>query len=439
MVSPFRRLMSRSISRLLMVILLLLVLYQLLGFRASGTETRHPYDVCEGLEGLKDLFVILRTGTTEAPKKLPSHLATTLRCVPHYVIYSDFEEDVAGQHIYDALKDVSDEIKESHPDFEYYNKLQQQGKGREAFSNEEIAQWSSARNTMSGRDSPGWRLDKWKFLPLADKAFRKQPDAKWYIFIESDTYIMWKSLLDWLSHYDASKPYYMGQQMQIGDVVFAYGGAGFTVSQPAMKRMVEHRNENLQFYDDFTANHWAGDCVLGKALYDTGIPLHWAYPSLSGDEPADTDFDSGFGGPERRPWCYYAASFHHLQPSEYPRFYDFEQKWNRENSTLLRHRDIFRYYVMPHFRPQLEDWDNLSDQEQMTESSFKDCRAACQKDPDCLQFSVSEYTCKTSQALKLGHKTSAAEQSSSGWMMDRIGPFMEGMDLLCNDQDWIKP
>ncbi|CAJ2512002.1 Uu.00g076270.m01.CDS01 [Anthostomella pinea] len=445
MLSPIGSCFPRSPARVLLVVLLFFVLRQLLHFRSPGQPVRlSEHSVqdddrlnCEGLEGLKDIFVLLRTGTTEAPKKLPAHFATTLRCVPNYAIYSDFEEDIAGHHIYNALDEIDPEIRASHPDFEYYNRLQ--GKGREAFTAEEIAQWSSAKNTMGGRDSPGWRLDKWKFLPLADKGYRANPRAKWYIFVESDTFILWKTLLEWLSKYDASKPYYLGQQMQIGDVVFAYGGAGFAVSNPAMKKVVEHRSANLKFYDDFTAGHWAGDCVLGKALLDAGVNLHWSYPTLSGDEPADTDFDSGFGGPERKPWCYYAASYHHLPPSEFATFSEFERRWNNENTTLMRHYDIFRNYIQPRLRSERSDWDNLSEKEQTSESSFKACRDACQSQQDCLQFSVSGYSCKTSTALKLGHKSSAEEQVASGWMLDRIEDFTKRMDAACVDRDWIMP
>jgi hypothetical protein len=330
--------LTRSPSRTFILILIVLVICQLFSIRSRESTSTfgraggayydskgRTYDACAGLEALDDYFVTLRTGTTDAPKKLPAHFTTTLRCVPHYEIYSDFEEVIEGHHVHDVLNEVNPEIVASHPDFEYYNRLR--GKGRDAFSEEEISKWTSAKNTNSGRDSPGWRLDKWKFLPLAEKAFRDRPQAKWFIFIESDTYILWKSLIAWLDHFDPSLPWYLGQQMQIGDVVFAYGGAGFAISQPALKKVVEHRNANLKFYDDFTAGHWAGDCVLGKALADVGVPLMWAFPTLSSEEPADTDFESGFGGAEKHPWCFYAASYHHLPPAEYSEFYDFEQKW----------------------------------------------------------------------------------------------------------------
>ncbi|KAI2642234.1 hypothetical protein GGS21DRAFT_295517 [Xylaria nigripes] len=432
--------LSRSPSRAFVLVLFIFVTHQLLTFRsrsAASLSFRTTDDPCAGLEGLDDLFVTLRTGTTEAPHKLPAHYTTTLRCVPQYELYSDYEEDIEGHRVYDVLDEVNPDIVASHPDFAYYNRLR--GKGRNAFTDDEMAQWAAAKNTNGGRDSPGWRLDKWKFLPLADKALRIRPQAKWYVFIESDTYVLWRSLLAWLDNYNASEPWYLGQQMQISDVVFAYGGAGFVISRPALEMVVAHRNANLEYYDALTADHWAGDCVLGKAFADAGVPLQWAYPTLSNEEPADTDFESGFAGPEKHPWCYYAATYHHLPAAEYSSFYAFEQNWYQTNHTLLRHKDVFFHYVLPQLATERSDWDNHSDNEQSTTGSFKACKTACEDDPSCMQFSLSGRTCMTSTALKLGRRVPAAEQVRSGWMLDRLDDYVARLESSCYGQDWILP
>ncbi|KAI2467312.1 glycosyltransferase family 31 protein [Annulohypoxylon bovei var. microspora] len=394
---------------------------------------------CESLRGIEDLFVILRTGASEVPKQLPVHFATTLRCVPNYAIYSDYEEDFEGHHVYNALDEVNPEIIATNPDFEYYRRLQEGG--REAFSAEELAQWAAAKNTDGGRDAPGWKLDKWKFLPLAEKALRQRPDAKWYIFIEGDTYMLWQSLLEWLAHFDSSKPHYLGMQMQIGDIVFAYGGGGIAISNPALKKVVALRNENIQTYDDFTAAHWAGDCVLGKALADSGTKLRWSFPTVVGDRPGDIDFNSTFGGHENRPWCYYATSYHHIPPAEIPRFARFEYIWNLKNTFRLRHRDVFRHYVLPRLSSEHADWDNLSEVDQSDVSSFETCRSTCESQPDCMQFSYSGNSCKTSTALRLGHQVprDTSEPMKSGWVVNRIKGYVERMDASCSHETWTLP
>ncbi|RYP52050.1 hypothetical protein DL768_002733 [Monosporascus sp. mg162] len=398
---------------------------------------------CASLEGVDDVFVILKTGANEAPEKLPVHLRTTLDCIPHYGIWSDLEENISGHHVSNALDEVDPEVIAGHPDFEYYRRLQEQG--RYAFSADEQAKWANAQNTISGRDTPGWKLDKWKFLPLADKAYRQRPEAKWFIFMECDTFIIWKNLLAWLSTMDASKPLYLGHQMRVGDVVFAYGGSGIVISNPAMKALVEHRATNLKFYDDFTGQHWAGDCVLGKAMLDAGVKLTWSWPTLLGDAVSELDFNSTFGNDDVHPWCYYATSYHHLSPLEIFQYDGFERKWRKENaSTLLRHGDIFRYLVLPKIQPEIADWDNLSADEQNSESgTLADCRSVCENQSDCVQFSLTGRICRTSKIVKLGHDRQQQDLASgrvySGWMMDRVAAFVDEMDASCRGEDWMLP
>jgi hypothetical protein len=281
------------------------------------------YGPCDSLHGLDDIFVVLKTGANDALDAVPVHLATTLQCIPHFTIYSDMEEDIDGHHVHDVLTEVDAEIQNTNPEFEYYRRLRENG--REAFTAEESSRWSSVQNTASGKDSPGWKLDKWKFLPLAEQALRARPDAKWYVIIESDSYVLWRNLLQWLSRFDASKPLYLGMQMQINDIIFAYGGSGIILSRPALEKLVRHRQQNLKSYDEFTASHWAGDCVLGKALSDAGVNLFFSWPNLFTEAPKEMDFNFTIG--TQRPWCHHVASYHHLKRADIFELSEFEKKY----------------------------------------------------------------------------------------------------------------
>lgn len=456
---------ARFIYRALSVVLAFLILYELLKLQQPYPEwlvhlkqtTPNPCGLTS-LGDLDEILVILKTGANEAPEKLPAHFNTTLRCVPHYAVYSDLEETVEGHHVYNALDEVNPEIRTTHPDFEYYQQLQE--KGRKAFSEAQLAEWLSATNTVTGRDSPGWRLDKWKFLPMAEKALRHRPEAKWYVFIEADTYIIWRNIIKWLSHFDSSKPHYLGLQMQAGDTIFAYGGAGFILSNPALEAVVEHRNSSLDFYDDYTAKHWAGDCVLGKALKDSGVSLSWSWPTLLSHNPANMNFEEAFGGnKDKRLWCHYAGTYHHLSPKEVVQFSDFERRWNSEvsahpqtarirtnraykNTATLRHNDVFRHYILPQIEPEHADWDNMSDIEQDSDSSLEGCRKTCQSQSDCVQFSLTGRACRTATVVKLGHQripTPDEERVVSGWMVDRVNDFVRRMDASCKNEKWAIP
>lgn len=288
---------------------------------------------CESLQNLNDVYVIMRTGANEAPRKLPAHFNTTLRCLSpsSYGIWSDLEEDIGGFHIGNALDAIDPEIVSNHPDFGYYRILQD--KGRNSFSEEDMTAWATAPNSDAGRDTPGWRLDKWKFLTIGDKAYKRRPDAKWFIFMEGDTYVDIGSAVKFLGHLDSKKPYYLGNPMQIGDDLFAYGGSSFILSNTAMKTLFDQHANNPGKYEDVMANHWAGDCVLGKMLKDAGIDLTWAWPTFYGDAPYDMDYNTTYGGGDITPFCHYAMTYHHLSPGDINEFYVLQQKWAKEVST----------------------------------------------------------------------------------------------------------
>ncbi|KAI0389683.1 hypothetical protein F5Y17DRAFT_110807 [Xylariaceae sp. FL0594] len=421
------------------------------------------HDPCASLGGLEDVFIIIRTGSNEVHKKLPSLLNTTLPCYRHYGIWSDREEEFAGQRIGNALDELDSGLVSQHPDFEYYRRLQEHGKGA-GFTSEEIEGWKDAPNTGFGRDVPGWKLDKWKFLPTANKAYRQSPTSKWYIFTELDTYIFWNSLLTWLSHLDASQPYYIGRQMNMGSDRFAYGGAGIIISNPAMRLLVERSENDTRAYNELTLSQWAGDYVLSKVMGDAGVELSWAWPTLEGDMPSTLDFraNSRAGYPL---WCYYATTYHHMAPENIHSYFAFDQDWdskrNASHPQFPRHSDLFRKFVLPHLSHRIDEWDNLStDVRTGDPTTFEECRAFCVDRAECLQFSFLEATgldnsniCKTLDTIKLGQKRvprpeseveglSAEEKEknrniSSGWIVDRVEGFMRDLDGRCSGQDWV--
>ncbi|TGJ87064.1 hypothetical protein E0Z10_g1676 [Xylaria hypoxylon] len=288
-------------------------------------EKGHQGDPCASLGGLEDVFVIVRTGSNEVHQKLPPLLNTTLPCFQHYGIWSDREEEFAGLHIADALDEIDPDLLEQHSDFEYYRYLQEYGKG--AVLSDEVVGWVDAPNTGLGRDTPAWKLDKWKFVPVARKAYRQHPTSRWYAFIEGDTYVLWASLLAWLSDIDASQPYYIGRQMNLGSEVFAYGGAGIIISNPAMELLIEQHTKDPEGYDELTINQWAGDFILSKVMSDAGVELSQVWPTLEGEMPSMLDLKS-MSTKGYRLWCYYATSYHHMTADDIYLYHDFEQRWN---------------------------------------------------------------------------------------------------------------
>ena len=140
-----------------------------------------------------DVLVILRTGATESQEKVPVHFRTTLRCVPHFVVHSDLDEDIEGHTVHDVLKGVSEDTKTTNEDFKLYHQLQEHGR-RGVKQQQVLTSLSgSSKGDYLRTDNAGWQLDKWKFLPMIDQALQEKPDAKWYFFMEADTYMNWNA------------------------------------------------------------------------------------------------------------------------------------------------------------------------------------------------------------------------------------------------------
>ncbi|KAK3703378.1 hypothetical protein LTR37_014484 [Vermiconidia calcicola] len=402
-----------------------------------------PQLPCRSLPGANETLVVIRTGSTELQERFSIHLSTTLRCYPNHLIFSDYEEDYHGEHIIDALESVDSEVLANHADFALYRRLKDHG--RAGLQPWELSGSDSQAIQGVGKDeNPGWKLDKWKFLPMVNRTFYGYPDVKWYVFVEPDTYILWSSLLTYLSALGHTKPHYTGSQMFIDGVIFAHGGSGFVVSKPAMQLFVDHYAAHKRELEDFTSGHWAGDCVLGKALVEAGVPFTDAWPIMQGDYPGIVPYARPDGrpiaDPNKRVWCYPTVSYHHLSPDVVEDLWQFEQHWiasqdARESGSFLRHMDVFKQYVMPRMSAAPRgDWDNESDNDEGNVDSVEACMAKCESNPDCKQYALHDGgICMTRVDPRLGR---AAKTVSSGWLRDRMLQFERNMPP-CGNEGWL--
>lgn len=383
------------------------------------------------------MSVVMRTGATEIHQKLPVQLDTTLRCLTDLLIFSDYEETVRGQVVRNVLQHVNETLVAREPDFAIYRHLQQLGR-------EGLANTTFEGSSAQGSDNPGWKLDRFKFLPMMEETLRHRPNAMWYVFVEPDTYLLWPNLIDYLATMDASEALYLGRRMYnlASPVPFAYGGSGFILSQPALQRIVEHRNAYLDDYDRFTVKEWAGDFVLGKLAQDAGIPFKRAL-SLQREPVSEVD---PLALPENQSlWCLAPVSYHHMHVDAIADLYTFEQTWRRQNpGAQLQYRHILREYIVPKLSDDdVSGWDNLSSDTQplgdaIPTDSAADCRRQCQANPDCLQYSHLHGDCHIATRVRHGRKLpqeAGHEAMRSGWMRDRILRFADAIDMTCDDED----
>lgn len=286
----------------------------------SGSQVpRPPPDgdlPCKGLEGADDIFVVLKTGATEARQKVPIHLETTLRCIPHFAIFSDLAEEIDGYQIQDALDEYSDEIKRSNVNFAFYQQLHElRRNGRDFAELGDSASYSA------------WNLDKWKFIPMMEKALRQAPTQKWFYFMEADSYVVWSNLVRWVRVFDPDKPFYVGGQNWMMDRLFGHSGSGVLINRAAMEAAMAKRDENRGLWDKLTSGDLAGDLVVASLMDMIGVELTPAFPVLQGETPYSLDYTSSH-------WCYGVVSYHHMPADWTKAMWDFEQSWLRQGVRI---------------------------------------------------------------------------------------------------------
>jgi hypothetical protein len=261
----------------------------------------------------RDILVIMKTGATEHWDKIPVHLLTTFTRIPEALFFSDMEEYVGDVHLYDALDECNQSLKNNHPDFELY---------RNQYRLKNLGQ-SVQKSHLPG----GWNLDKYKFPHLLNKTWSKRPTAKWYVFIEADTYLSWTGLLYMLDQFNPSLLTCIGLPLYTSGVRFAHGGAGYILSHTTMSRTVGRDVGFAGKYEAEASRIPYGDVILGKALLDYGIELVDARPMLQRDPPQMVAFDESN-------WCSPVVTLHHMSPS------DINAVWALEKSKGVKRVSI---------------------------------------------------------------------------------------------------
>lgn len=136
--------------------------------------------------------------------------------------------------------------------------------------------------------------------------------------------------------------------------------------------------------------------------------------------------------------------------------------WCFQKSSLLRHSDVFKEYIWPQIQLERDEWDNLSNNVEYSEQKYAAlsdqdkaslspaeigapnssqlCRAVCERQQDCLQYSYISKKCSLSKTLTLGHQhANTSEPMHSGWITARIKMLFEDLDKKCGTSDWFLP
>lgn len=109
-----------------------------------------------------------------------------------------------------------------------------------------------------------WTLDKYKKFHIVEKAWAMKPDMDWYLHIDTDTYVIWPSLVAWLEQLDSSKESFLGSLSYIDNLPFAHGGSGMLMSGAAMRNFAVTHNGTASRWDNKMQKECCGDWVLAR-------------------------------------------------------------------------------------------------------------------------------------------------------------------------------
>jgi hypothetical protein len=275
---------------------------------------------CDKWEGANDVVVVMKTGASEIEAKLPVHLNTTFKCAPNLMVFSDMAQEFEGLRIHDPLRHLLDELEPTDPDLIYYLSLmERQRKGDEI---------------VKGNNTQAWPLDRYKNIPMLRKAYEGHPSAKWFIFMDADTALIWSNLLTWLSQMDPSQPRYIGSSVVGGEAVrFAHGGTGYIVSHAAAKIMAEETDEEQRKSLEITKVDCCGDSALAKVLRRHGVLITPAFPNVNGETLHHINYD-------KDSLCFAPVTMHHMNRADIRELASYQERMSNGKVSFAHNTRI---------------------------------------------------------------------------------------------------
>ncbi|KAF9889336.1 hypothetical protein FE257_007446 [Aspergillus nanangensis] len=403
--------------------------------RSSNDSSIDDAGFCDSFPSylLPQIQVVLKIGASESPERLDAQLSTVTRCITNLLIVSDRESQLHGHRVHDILAALPQSFRANTTEFDAYDTLQR-GDG------------------SSINSEQGWRLDRFKFLPMVERAHEINPTAQWFVFLESDTYFVWDNVFRLLDQFDPTVPLYFGSPSPGhgidggGRSWFAYGGAGFILSRAAVERLVERRvgahGEYIepplsQRYEATVKADCCGDSVLGWALYEKGVILSGLWPMFNPHPLHGIPFEDAY-------WCQPVISLHKSLLSDMRGLIEWEHQ--REDRTHpVVYADLFEYLQLGTFERKPEwdngDWGGFQEPGDSTaHTSFEACRTSCHAHSECLSYTYDHSGhCVFVRTMRLGaNKPFSAEvQLSAGWDTEKIQHWRARHQ--CGKAEWMKP
>ncbi|RDW86744.1 glycosyltransferase family 31 protein [Aspergillus mulundensis] len=392
--------------------------------------------------------VTLKVGGAESRELLRSHIEGVTRCIPNLFVVSDMQQQIGPFITHDLLADVvhvlSEEDKAAYQrqreDYYYWNKRLEPSKA-------------------------GWKLDRYKFLSMVEYAYAQNPNAKWYVFTETDTLVIWQNLVQLLDRYKWIDPVYLGSPTpgrQLGTwwepqpTFFVYGGSGIVLSVTAIEHLLHEAGEEsaeaesdhesqllITKFQDMVREDCCGDSVLGWVAAQRDVEIKGLWPMFNPHPLHSTPLGKAY-------WCQPAISFHKSAPVDMVELWNWQQKRlkNGTDPRLILYSDVVDFFDFESL-PVRQDWNN-ADMDAFdaptpeAHDSFDSCKEACHNHADCFQFTHHRKKCRMARVIRLGNPVLPdgeddleTERSLAGWDVVKIKAFKEAHD--CKEVDWPEP
>lgn len=414
-------------------------------FQSIGGRQANPQ--IGARDPLTNVMLMIKTGATVLWSQLPVHLFTTLQSFPHFALYSDAPGSIGGFEVHDILDHVSKETAAS--DFFIMYKKQKQ-------LHDLHANWEETQVPLDILDAGpysrinGWSLDKFKNLPMIMHAYELNPNLDWYVFMDSDTYLVADNLKRLLARYDPNRHLYLGKREWYDSANgtqyrFAQGGSGVIISQKTMKEAYAKRDK-LDVYEKQTIDEVGGDDMVAIFLCnELGVEVTHD-PGFFEDSINDAHVGEG-------DWCHPVYSFHHMTPRDIEIWWEYEQvKRAQDDKRPILLADYYVDFILPYVADVVPHWNAMLrgtayNVEENTEgttnsprpyASVEACKQACSDDDSCKCWSLrtgSQPECRVSSDIRVGQSHFVWQKSAkpdthytSGWMIDRIRDMRAQMD-----------
>ena len=169
------------------------------------------------------------------------------------------------------------------------------------------------------------------------QATPETPRKKWFVFIDTDTFIEWDNLLALLEHLNSAEKLYIGSPVWLPDLQFAHGGSAYVLSHAALEALnngsdkTSQHEEDTPMYSQFGINTTAlccGDEALAVALKTKGVRLKGYWPMFNGEIPATLSFGENL-------WCEPVISLHHLGGEDMESLWLWIEQWKVRTMSVV--------------------------------------------------------------------------------------------------------